>query len=75
MESDQNSPTEVDAGLLSILALVAEARGMSLEEAAAATSDNFREFYAGSLERMGETEAAEDGVGGEGRIVRRNLAG
>ncbi|EFJ49275.1 hypothetical protein VOLCADRAFT_90028 [Volvox carteri f. nagariensis] len=56
VESDQCSPRRVDSGLRDILEAVAEARGISLEQAAAATSENFRTFYATSLERMGRGE-------------------
>ncbi len=69
MESDQNSPAAVDGGLREILAAVAEARGMALEEAAGATADNFRDFFATSLELMVAGAAASTGslgVGGRG---------
>lgn len=52
VESDESSPTRVDSGLLEVLRMVAEARDMSLEEAAAEAADTFRDFYGTCLEHM-----------------------
>ncbi|GLI64939.1 hypothetical protein VaNZ11_008340 [Volvox africanus] len=58
VESDQNSPLGVDPGLRAILEAVAEARGIAIEDAAAATTNNFLEFYGTCIERMEATQTA-----------------
>ncbi|KAG2493508.1 hypothetical protein HYH03_008324 [Edaphochlamys debaryana] len=52
LESDQSSADRVDEGMRAILADAAEARGMAVEALAAAVGDNFRAFFASSLEAM-----------------------
>ncbi|GLC39209.1 hypothetical protein PLESTM_000864100 [Pleodorina starrii] len=52
LESDQCSPTRVDAGLRDILEAAAEARGVGLEQAAEEAAEAFRDFYADSLAHM-----------------------
>ncbi|GIL76194.1 hypothetical protein Vretimale_5797 [Volvox reticuliferus] len=64
VESDQNSPAGVDPGLRAILEAVAEARGITVEEAAVATTNNFREFYGTCIERM---EAVRTAVASDSR--------
>lgn len=54
VESDQCTAAAVDGGLYDMLGIVAEARGWSVERAAEVTTANFREFYAASLQAMGQ---------------------
>ena len=44
LESDQDSPSRIDAGLEEMLSIVAEAKGWSAEETAAKAIDNFNAF-------------------------------
>ena len=47
LESDQDSPSRIDDGLASILGVVAEAKGWSLEQTAQRAGDNFAAFTTG----------------------------
>ncbi|PNH03434.1 hypothetical protein TSOC_010501 [Tetrabaena socialis] len=64
IESDQNTPGAVDAGLLAILGAAAEARGMGVEEVAQATTANFRRFYGASLAAMAPVAGGAEGRAG-----------
>jgi len=49
IESDQNTPTAIDAGLSYILSLVAQAKGWDEDHAARTAVKNFEAFYDGFL--------------------------